>query len=141
MNEIWTNADYAITAQNNFSPIPIAAANAAAKSPASRRSRTCAPARRAFGKKFFATGVNPPAARCSTSSGSRLAGGVLALGADGAFIDKGYAKKHELVIGSPIDMTFADGERKTFHVRGIFDPPTGGSPFGTVTISQTAWDS
>jgi len=25
-------------------------------------------------------------------------------------------------------------------VRGIFDPPTGGSPFGRVTISDSAWD-
>jgi putative ABC transport system permease protein len=37
-------------------------------------------------------------------------------------------------------MTFATGVRKTFYLRGIFNPPTGGSPFGTVTISQTAWD-
>src|SRR4029453_11520873 len=25
-------------------------------------------------------------------------------------------------------------------VEGIFDPPTGGSPFGSVTISTSAWD-
>ena len=25
-------------------------------------------------------------------------------------------------------------------MQGIFNPPTGGSPFGTVTISQAAWD-
>ncbi len=62
------------------------------------------------------------------------------LGADGAFIDDGYAKRHQLRLGSPIDMTFSSGAQKTFFVRGIFNPPTGGSPFGTVTISQTAWD-
>src|SRR4029450_3099847 len=33
VNDIWRNADYAITAQNNFSPIPIAAADAVAKTP------------------------------------------------------------------------------------------------------------
>ncbi|HEY2777221.1 MAG TPA: FtsX-like permease family protein, partial [Gaiellaceae bacterium] len=59
---------------------------------------------------------------------------------DGAFTDDGYAKKHHLVVGSPIDMTFASGAHKTFFIRGIFNPPTGGSPFGTVTISQSAWD-
>jgi putative ABC transport system permease protein len=26
------------------------------------------------------------------------------------------------------------------HVRGIFDPPTGGSPFGRVTVSDATWD-
>ena len=62
------------------------------------------------------------------------------LGADGAFTDDGYAKKHHLHLGSPIEMTFSSGVKKTFYIRGIFNPPTGGSPFGTVTISQTAWD-
>ena len=39
--------DYAITAQNNFSPIPIDAADAAAKAPGvDARSATCAPERR-----------------------------------------------------------------------------------------------
>src|SRR6185503_19273346 len=33
VNELWGGADYAVTAQNNFSPIPVAAANAAAKAP------------------------------------------------------------------------------------------------------------
>ena len=33
VDKIWKNADYAITAQNNFSPIPIAAAQAVAKTP------------------------------------------------------------------------------------------------------------
>ena len=37
-------------------------------------------------------------------------------------------------------MTFSSGAKKTFVIKGIFNPPTGGSPFGTVTISQTAWD-
>ena len=26
-------------------------------------------------------------------------------------------------------------------IEGIFDPPTGGSPFGNVTISTKAWDA
>ena len=46
VNKIWHNADYAVTAQNNFDPIPIAAANAASTFPGSRRSATCAPAMR-----------------------------------------------------------------------------------------------
>jgi ABC-type antimicrobial peptide transport system permease subunit len=68
-------------------------------------------------------------------------GSVLAnLGADGAFVDKGYAKKHRLHLGSPIPLTFATGAQKTFAVRGVFDPPTGGSPFGSVTISASTFD-
>ena len=34
------------------------------------------------------------------------------LGADGAFVDDGYAKKHKLHLGSPITMTFSSGARR-----------------------------
>jgi len=142
VNKIWTNADYAITAQNNFDPIPVAAANAVAKVPgveAVANVRTGDA--RAFGKNFFATAVNPPGGsmfQLDWKEGSQTV--FSQLGADGAFVDDGYAKKHSLKIGSPIDMTFSSGVHKTFFVRGIFNPPTGGSPFGTVTVSQAAWD-
>jgi putative ABC transport system permease protein len=63
------------------------------------------------------------------------------LGADGAFTDKDYAKKHGLVVGSPVKLTFANGKQKTFRIKGIFDPPPGGSPFGKITISQATWDN
>ncbi len=142
VNKIWTNADYAITAQNNFDPIPVAAANAVAKVPgveAVANVRTGDA--RAFGKNFFATGVNPPGGSMFQLDWKEGSQAVFSqLGADGAFIDDGYAKRHNLKIGSPIDMTFSSGAHKTFFVRGIFNPPTGGSPFGTVTISQSAWD-
>jgi ABC-type antimicrobial peptide transport system permease subunit len=62
------------------------------------------------------------------------------LGDDGAVVDDGYASDHELRRGSPIRLTFANGDKQTFKVEGIFDPPPGGSPFGNVTISSAAWD-
>ena len=91
----------------------------------------------AFGTKLFATAVNPPSStmfHLDWITGSQAT--MATLGADGAFVDKGYAKSHKLVAGSPIVVTFADGQHKTFRVRGVFDPPAGGSPFGEVTISQ-----
>jgi putative ABC transport system permease protein len=141
VDKIW-NADYAVTAQNNFSPIPPAAANAAAKTPgvlavANVRVGDV----KAFGKTFFATAVNPPASSIfllDWIKGSQRT--MAALGADGAFTDKGYAKSHHLAIGSPINLMFTNGKQKTFHISGIFDPPAGGSPFGKVTVSQAAWD-
>jgi len=143
VNKLWQNAEYAITAQNNFSPIPIAAADAAAKAPgveAVGNVRTGDA--KAFGKSFFATAVNPPGAKMFkldwTTVGSATT--IARLGEDGAFVDKGYAKKHHLHAGSPIRMTFASGAQNTFFIRGIFDPPAGGSPFGSVTVSQQAWD-
>jgi len=62
------------------------------------------------------------------------------LGANGAFVDKGYAKDHKLQLGSSVRLTFPNGTRKSFVIKGIFDPPTGGSPFGRVTISAAAFD-
>jgi putative ABC transport system permease protein len=143
VDKIWRNADYAITAQNNFSPIPPAAANAAAKSPiveAVGNVRTGDAA--AFGSGFFATAVNPAAStmfNLDWSQGNQQT--MATLGDNGAFVDKDYAKSHHLRLSSPIVLTFANGEKKTFVVKGIFDPPSGGSPFGRVTISQQAWDA
>ena len=62
VNELFTS-DYAITAQNNFSPIPTDAAEAAAKAPGSRRSRARAPARRA---SSTARSSSPPSTRTRT---------------------------------------------------------------------------
>jgi putative ABC transport system permease protein len=141
VDKIW-NADYAITAQNNFSPIPTAAANAAAKAPgvvgvANVRVGDV----KAFGKTFFATAVNPPASSIFLLNWTQGSQQTLAtLGANGAFTDKGYAKSHHLTLGSPVTLTFTNGKRRTFRIKGIFDPPAGGSPFGKVTVSQAAWD-
>jgi putative ABC transport system permease protein len=142
VDKIWKNADYAITAQNNFSPIPAASANAAARSPiveAVGNVRTGDAG--AYGKAFFATAVNPAAATMFTLDWVQGSDQTMAtLGADGAFTDKDYAKSHRLHLGSPIKLTFASGKQKTFKVEGIFDPPPGGSPFGKVTMSQATWD-
>jgi putative ABC transport system permease protein len=142
VNKIWTNADYAITAQNNFDPIPVAAANAVAKAPGVQAVANVRTGdARAFQHNFFATAVNPPGGSIFQLEWKQGSQQVFSqLGADGAFVDDGYAKKHHLRVGSPIDMTFASGAHKTFFIRGIFSPPTGGSPFGSVTISQSAWD-
>jgi ABC-type antimicrobial peptide transport system permease subunit len=145
VEELWDNADYAITAQNNFSPIPTAAADAVAELPdveAVGNVRTGDAL--AFGKSFFATAVNPEAAtmfNVDWVEGSNVVLGTL--GSDGAFVPKSYAEDdaHPLELGSRIALTFANGQTKTYRVRGIFDPPAGGSPFGDVTISAAEWDA
>jgi putative ABC transport system permease protein len=142
VTKIWKNADYAITAQNNFTPIPPGSANAAAKSPtveAVGNVRTGDAG--AYGKAFFATAVNPAAATMFTLDWVHGSDRTMAeLGDNGAFTDKDYAKTHNLTVGSPVKLTFANGKTKTFTIKGIFDPPPGGSPFGKLTISQATWD-
>jgi putative ABC transport system permease protein len=142
VNDLFTG-DYAITAQNNFSPIPIAAAEAAAESPgvtAVGNVRTGEA--RIFEKTEFATAVDPGMREVISMDWAEGSQAVFAtLGDDGAITDDGYAKDHDLRLGSPVPVTFPSGEVKTFRIRGIFDPPSGGSPFGVITISAAAWDA
>jgi putative ABC transport system permease protein len=142
VKDIWKNADYAITAQNNFNPIPIAASEAIAKTPGVVAvANVRAGEALAFGNKIAITGVDPPSQRMFNldwKEGSPVALGTL--GDDGAFVDKDYARSHHLSVGSPVPLTFANGTKELFTVKGIFDPPTGGSPFGRVTISDASFD-
>ncbi|HET9460831.1 MAG TPA: FtsX-like permease family protein, partial [Gaiellaceae bacterium] len=145
VDDLWktSDSDYGVTAQNNFSPIPVDAANAAAQAPgviAVMNVRTGEV--RAFDKTIFATAVDPTARELITLKWKDGSQDVLAnLGEDGAFVDDGYADDNELEVGSTIDVIFPDGTTQTFRIDGIFDPPTGGSPFGNITISTAAWDA
>ncbi len=134
VNELFTG-DFAITAENNFSPIPIDAAEAAAKAPGVtaignvRTGETLV-----FGEPVFSTAVDPGMQQVISMKWKEGSQDVLSsLGQDGAFVDDAYAEDHDLDIGSGIDVTFPNGTTRTFQVKGIFDPPTGGSPFGNVT--------
>ncbi len=142
VNDIFV-ADYAITAQNNYSPIPISIGQTAGRAPgvtAVGSVRTGDSL--VFGKKEFTTAVTPGAKDVISlvwKQGSPET--MSALGQDGAFVDDGFAKDHHLTVGSSVPVTFITGKTRTFQVKGIFDPPTGGSPFGPVTISAATWDA
>jgi ABC-type antimicrobial peptide transport system permease subunit len=141
VNDIFT-ADYAITAQNNFNPIPPSAANAAAKTPGVESVTSVrAGEGRAFNKNIFVTAVTPGADKALTLKWKEGSQAVLAaLGPDGAFVDKDYAKSHHLTLGSPIALTTPRGTTLNLVVKGIFTPPSGGSPFGRVTFSSATFD-
>jgi putative ABC transport system permease protein len=135
-------SDYAITAQNNFSPIPISAAEAAGNAPgveevASVRTGEAL----VYGDETFVTAVTPNAGAALALDWKDGSQAVLAeLGADGAFVDDGFADDHDLSVGSPISITTPSGTKLDLTVKGIFDPPTGGSPFGPVTFSAETFD-
>ena len=144
VDKIWRNADYAVTAQNNFSPIPTTAANAVAKSQvveAVGNVRTGDAAR--VRQDVLRDGRQPGRrARCSASTGARARSRRWRSSATTARSSTRATRRATTCsAGSPVVLTFANGERKTFVVKGIFDPPSGGSPFGRVTISQQAWDA
>jgi putative ABC transport system permease protein len=142
VDDLWVSG-YAITAQNNFDPIPVAAGNAAARTPGVQAiANVRGGDAEIFNGVHQATAVGPGGAQIFNMTW--LHGGSNAiftrLGAHGAFVDKSFAEKHKLTIGSTLTLTAPTGKSVDLHVLGIFKPPTGGSPFGPVTISDSAWD-
>jgi len=136
-------ADYAITAQNNFSPIPIDAAETAANAPGAEDVASVRTGEAlVYGEASFVTAVTPNAGdsiNLDWTDGSQAV--FSELGADGAFVDEDFADDHNLTVGSPISITTPTGKKLDLTVRGIFDPPAGGSPFGNVTFSSETFDA
>jgi putative ABC transport system permease protein len=141
VDDLFTS-DYAVTAQNNFSPIPVDAAEAAAKAPgveaiASTRTGEA----RIFDKTEFVTAVDADAGEVLTLDWKQGSQATLAeLGASGAFVDDDYADDHGLTVGSALTVIVPSGKRLQLEVKGIFEPPSGGSPFGHVTFSSSTFD-
>jgi putative ABC transport system permease protein len=136
-------ADYAITAQNNFSPIPIDAAETATNAPGAEDVASVRTGEAlVYGEASFVTAVTPNAGdsiNLDWTDGSQAV--FSELGADGAFVDEDFADDHNLTVGSPISITTPTGKKLDLTVKGIFDPPAGGSPFGNVTFSSETFDA
>jgi putative ABC transport system permease protein len=142
VNQIF-NADYALTATNNFSPVSIASAEALRSVPGVQVvSGVRAGDGQTVGGKINVSGVSPDISKVidvKWQVGSPAVPGEL--GEDGAFVSKEYAKAEHLHVGSPITVKTPSGRVMHLVLRGIFAPPKGGSPFGDVTISTQRFDA
>ena len=95
-----------------------------------------------YGEASFVTAVTPNAGASINLDWKDGSQAVFAdLGADGAFVDEDFADDHNLTVGSPISITTPAGKKLDLTVKGIFDPPAGGSPFGNVTFSSETFDA
>lgn len=141
VDELFTG-DYAITAQNNFSPIPIDAAGAVADVPGVEAiGSTRTGEARVLDATEFVTAVDGGMAAVITLDWVEGSQRVLSeLGADGAFVDDGFAEEHDLAVGDPLTVIVPSGKRLELEVKGVFEPPAGGSPFGSVTFSAETFD-
>jgi len=95
----------------------------------------------AFGTRIGLTAIEPTANKVidlKWKDGSPAT--PAQLGNDGAIVAKSYAKDHNLQVGSPIELKTPTGGTLHLALRGIFDPPKGGSPFGDITISAQRFD-
>ncbi len=142
VNSVFTG-DYALTATDNFSPIPIAPAKALTKVPGvTVVSGLRAGEGRAFEHRIGVTAVSGDISKVITvkwKAGSQATPGQL--GRDGAFVSKDYAKKHHLTQGTLFSVETPTGSTMHLVLRGIFSPPKGGSPYGDVTVSTARFDA
>ncbi len=142
VNQVF-DADYALTATNNFSPISTSSAEAVRTVPGVEVvSGVRAGTGRAFGGKINVAGVEgdiSKVVRVKWRVGSPATPGEL--GPNGAFVSKEYAKELHLHVGSPLVVETPTGKVMHLELRGIFAPPKGGSPFGDVTISTMRFDA
>ena len=135
-------ADYAITAQNNFDPLPPSVAAAAATAPGvTAISGVRGDEGRIFGSTVAVTGVDKQAGQMLSLDWTKGSQAVFAeLGATGAFVDQKYANDHHLDVGSPVAVEVPSGKTVNLKIAGIFKSPPGGSPFGAVTMSTPTFD-
>ena len=142
VDRLWVT-DYAVTAQNNYTPIPTTVEQPLRQT---QGVETVVGVRdgqaKIFGSAHTFTAVNPGASKVISLDWTQGSPATLdQLGADGAFVNEDFAKDHKLTIGSQIPVLVPSGAIPIFRVKGIFDEPAGGSPFGPVTVSSEAYDS
>ena len=135
-------ANYAITATNNFSPIGLASEHAVrGVSGVTSVVGIRAGDGKAFGSTVNVTGVPPNASEAIRVDWTHGGPQVPAeLGANGAFVDKAYAKAQHLQLGSPLSVETPTGKFLNLKLIGISNPPQGASPYGDVSISQALFD-
>jgi putative ABC transport system permease protein len=134
--------DYAVEAQNNFDPLPVSVEEAARTTPgATAVSGVREGEAKILSENRTLTAVQPGSSKVfhlNWESGSQAT--LDTLGADGGFISHAFSKDHHLNQGSQITIETPKGAVVTFMIKGIFKPPPGGSPFGSLTIASKTFD-
>ena len=135
-------ANYALTSQDTFTPLTIDAEKAVAKAPGvTAVSGIRAGSAKIQGKVRNVTGADPNLSKVVHLDWKEGSDAVPAeLGQTGGFIDDKYAKDHDLHVGSKLTLETPTAKILHIKVLGVFKNPKGGSPFGTVTISNALFD-
>ena len=135
-------ADYALTSENGFTPTGVASEQAVQHAPGVVAvAGVRAGDGRLLGKRVGVSGVPANIGRVIRITWAQGGPTVPAsLGADGAFVSSDYAKDHHLRRGSTVALELPTGRTLDLRLAGIFKSPKGGSPFGTITISNGLFD-
>ncbi len=141
VNELFVG-DYALTSSNTFTPIPAEAGKALVGKPGINDvSAIRAGSARYLGGNNNLTAVQPNLNKTLAMDWTQGDDSVPGkLGNDGFFASKNYVEDHHLSLGSPVTLQFPSGKKATVKLKGVWDEPKGGSPFGHITISTTLFD-
>jgi putative ABC transport system permease protein len=136
-------ADYAITAQNNFTPLPLEVEQAIEHIDGVTAASGLRGAEARFlGDTRFITGVDADIAKTIHIDWVKGSDSLPAqLGRNGGLISDDFAKDHDLDVGSRLSVLFPSGDTVDVRVEGIFDSPPGGTPFGDLSISAQLFDA
>jgi putative ABC transport system permease protein len=139
------SADYVVTSKNGFDTFARSASDAAANAPGVEVATSVREERaKAFGDSQRVDGVEPTIARVLrvnwTSGSDRVLG---QLGANGAVLEKDFAKKHHVGVGGRFELTTPAGRKVALRVVGIQSPRTIDKLdplLAKVVISQATFD-
>ncbi len=134
-------ADYLLTAQDGFSPLPTQAGKKLASVPGVEIVSTVrSDSALVLGEEQGVAGIDPATiatiSRFEWTRGSDEA--LTALGRDGAILHDDFAKEHNIAVGDRFPLTTGQGKRLEFVARATFSESALPTP---VAISQDAFDA
>jgi putative ABC transport system permease protein len=137
-------AEYLITAQDGYSPVvPEAGDAVGSASGVELVSNVRSDGGEVAGSDKYVTGIEPDTIATTyefdwkEGSNETLA----TLGEDGAILDDDFASEKNLDVGDTFTLLSVDNKRQQFEVKGIYEPPPFYPLLGSVSITESAFDS
>jgi putative ABC transport system permease protein len=137
-------AEYLITAQDGYSPVvPEAGDAVGSASGVELVSNVRSDGGEVAGSDKYVTGIEPDTIATTyefdwkEGSDETLA----TLGQNGAILDDDFASEKNLEVGDTFTLLSVDNKRKQFEVKGIYEPPPFYPLLGSVSITESAFDS
>jgi len=137
-------ADYVVTAQDGYSPVvPEAGEGLKSASAAELVTNVRSDLGEAAGSGKYITGIEPEsiaqAYKFDWKDGSDDV--LTTLGQNGAILDDDFAEEKKLTVGERFTLVSVDNKRMQLEVKGIYKPPPFYPLLGSVSVSQTTFDS
>lgn len=137
-------ADYVITAQDGYSPVVPEAGDAVGSASAAELvTNVRSDLGEAAGSGKYVTGIEPgsiaQAYKFDWKDGSDDL--LATLGENGAILDDDFADEKNLVVGDTFTLVSVDNNRMELEVKGIYKPPPFYPLLGSVSITQSTFDS